>query len=112
LKEQTKVIHINKWEEFKKLAIDLSPAFIAYTVQKAPLSRPPIGLKLVFSAGDLQYVFLDFANGTFFRRTKLSVHINESGDAYFEEEELKNFLYSELNRKDIALISFEILGGY
>jgi len=112
LREQAKVIHINKWEEFKKLAIALCPAFVAYTVQKAPLSRPPIGLKLVFSTRDRQYIFLDFAHGTAFRRTKLPIYTNERGDAYFEEEELKTFICTELNRKDISIISFEVLGGY
>ena len=112
MKGLTKIVHVNSWEEFKRLAIALRPEFMAYTVQKAPLSRPPIGLKLVFSTGDLQYVFLDFAHGAAFKRTKLPVYINESGDAYFEEKELKNFIYAELNRKDISIISFEVLGGY
>lgn len=108
--EPTKVVHVNTWEEFKKLAITLHPDFIAYTVQNAPLSRPPIGLRLVFAAEDIQYVFLDFAHGNSFRRTKLPVHTHESGVAYFEEEDLKNFIYTELNRKDISIVSFEVLG--
>jgi len=83
---------------------------MAYTVQNAPLSRPPLGLRLVFASGDIQYVFLDFARGTAFNRTKLSVHINESGDAYFKEEDLKNFIQAELDREDISLVSFEVLG--
>ncbi len=97
-------------EGFKKLAIDLHPEFIAYTVQSAPLSRPPLGLRLVFAAEDVQYVFLDFADGNAFRRTKLTVYIRESGDAYFKEEDLKSFIQAELNRKDISLVSFEVLG--
>jgi len=92
------------------LAIALRPEFLAYTVQNAPLSRPPIGLRLVFATESVQYVFLDFANGNAFKRTKLPVHTNESGDAYFKEEDLKNFIYSELNRKDISIVSFEVLG--
>jgi hypothetical protein len=110
--KSTKIVHVNTWSEFKRLAIAQRPEFMAYTVQKAPLSKPPIGLKLIFSTRDLQYVFLDFAHGSAFRRTKLPVHINESGDAYFDEEELKSFIYTELNRKDILIISFEVLGGY
>jgi len=46
---KTKVIHISTWEEFKKLAIALNPEFMVHTVQKAPLSRPPLGLRLVFA---------------------------------------------------------------
>jgi hypothetical protein len=110
LSESTRVIHVNTWEEFKKLAISSHPEFIAYTVQNAPLSRPRIGLRLVFSAEDAQYVFLDFAHGNAFRRTKLPVYTNASGDAYFKEEDLKNFIHAELNRNDISIISFEVLG--
>ena len=107
---ESKVVHVTTWEEFKKLAITLHPKFIAYTRQRAPLSRPPLGLRLVFAAESAQYVFLDFAQGNAFKRTKLPVYIHESGDAYFNEEELKNFLYSELGRTDIALLSFEVMG--
>jgi len=108
--ERSKVVHINTWEEFKKLAIASHPNFMAYTVQNAPLSRPPIGLRLVFATERIQYVFLDFAHGGAFRRTKLPVYTHESGDAYFKEEDLKNFIHTELNRKDISIISFEALG--
>jgi len=74
---------------------------MAYTVQKAPLSRPPLGLRLVFATESVQYVFLDFAHGNAFRRTKLPV---------FKEEDLKNFIYTELNRKEISIFSFEVMG--
>jgi len=92
VKNHTKIVHVNSWEEFKRLTIALQPDFIAYTVQNAPLSRPPIGLRLVFATQDVQYVFLDFADGNTFRRTKLPVYTHESGDAYFKEEELRNFI--------------------
>jgi len=110
VKEHTKVVHINTWEEFKKLAIASHPIFMAYTVQNAPLSRPPVGLRLVFATQSVQYVFLDFAHGDAFKRTKLPVYTSESGEAYFKEEDLKDFIYTELNRKDISIISFEALG--
>ena len=109
-KKDTKIVHVNTWKEFKKLAIDLHPEFMAYAVQNAPLSRPPLGLRLVFATESMQYIFLDFAEGSFFRRTKLPVHFRENGEAYFEEEELKNFIQAELKRKDISLVSFEVLG--
>ena len=108
--EGTNVIHVHTWEEFKKLAINSRPQFIAYAVQNAPLSRPPVGLRLVFSTESVQYVFLDFAHGNAFARTKLPVYNDNSGVAYFKEEDLKDFIQSELNRKDISIFSFEVLG--
>jgi len=105
-----KVVHINTWEEFKSLAVKLHPSSIAYTVQTSPLSMPPLGLRLVFASGSVQYVFLDFAHGNAFRRTKLPVYSYNSGVAYFKEEDLKNFIQAELNRQDISILSFEVLG--
>lgn len=108
--QPTKVIHVKTWEEFKKLAISSRPNFMAYTVQNAPLSRPPLGLRLVFATEDFQYVFLDFAHGNAFRQTRLPVYTNDNGDAYFKEEDLKNFIHAELDRRDISIFSFEVLG--
>jgi hypothetical protein len=110
MKQHTKIVHVNAWEDFRKLAVSLHPEFMAYTVQKAPLSTPPLGLRLVFTANGVQYVFLDFAEGSAFRRTKLAVRIQGAGDAYFDEEELKRFIRTELKREDISIVSFEVLG--
>ena len=110
MKEQSKIFHVNTWEQFKRLAIALHPEFIAYTYQKAPLSRPPLGLRLIFATAEVQYVFLDFANSDILRRTKLPVYTHKSGDAYFKEEDLKSFIQTELKRKDISIVSFEVLG--
>lgn len=110
MKEQEKIVHVDTWEKFKRLAITLRPSFMAYSVQNAPLSRPRLGLRLVFSSESVQYVFLDFAHGRVFNRTKLPVYINNAGDACFHEEDLKNFIQTELNRKDISILSFEVLG--
>jgi hypothetical protein len=110
MKQHTKIVHVNTWKDFRKLAVSLHPEFMAYTVQKAPLSTPPLGLRLVFTANDVQYVFLDFAEGSAFRRTKLAVHIQGTGDAHFDEEELKRFIRTELKREDISIVSFEVLG--
>ncbi len=110
MKEQEKIVHVGTWEEFKRLAITLRPSFMAYSVQNAPLSRPRLGLRLVFSSESVQYVFLDFAHGRVFSRTKLPVYTNNTGNASFHEEDLKNFIQTELNRRDISILSFEVLG--
>ena len=110
MKKATRIVHVNTWEEFKRLAKTLRPEFIAYAAQNAPLSRPPIGLRLVFAAENTQYIFLDFAHGVSLQRIKLPVYQDKSGGAHFKEEDLRNFTHRELNRKDISIISFEVLG--
>ena len=107
--ERKKVVHVNTWEEFKRLAIALCPEFIAYDVEDVPLSRPPIGLRLVFATENSQYVFLDFARGNTLGRTKLPVHTHKSGGFCLKEEDIKNFICTELNRKDISIVTFGVL---
>jgi len=110
LKLEAKVIHINRWEEFKRLAKQLQPSSISYTIQRSPLSKPPIGLRIVFGAPETQYVFLDFARGENLQKTRIPVHVNKSGDAYISEEEIKSFIRTQLERNDLQICSFEVLG--
>ena len=105
-----KVVHVKFWDEFKHLATTHQPKTIAYTLQRAPLANPPIGLRLVFASKDIQYVFLDVAEGKSLRRTKIPVTINSTGEFYFEEEVIKNFLKTELKRTNLSIISMEALG--
>jgi hypothetical protein len=105
-----KVIHVKKWDEFKHLAIIHQPDTIAYAVQRAPLSNPPIGLRIVFASKDIQYVFLDLAEGRSLRHTKIPVTANLTGQFSLEEEDIKNFLKTELNIINLSIISFEVLG--
>jgi hypothetical protein len=110
LKQDAKVIHVNNWEKFKKLAIDHRPSSVSYTIQRAPLSKPPVGLRMVFATKESQYVFLDFARGEAMQRTMIPVRRNEKGEAYISEEEIRNFLLTQLGRSDLAIYSFEVLG--
>jgi len=105
-----KVIHVKTWDEFKHLASIHQPKTIAYTLQRAPLSNPPIGLRLVFASKDVQYVFLDVAEGKTLKRTKIPVSTNLTGEFYLEEEDIKNFLKTELKRTNLSIISMEALG--
>jgi hypothetical protein len=60
----------------------LHPKFIAYTRQRAPLSRPPLGLRLVFATESVHYVFLDFAHDNTFRKTRLVVYFPEGEEMH------------------------------
>jgi len=57
-----------------------------------------------------QYIFLDFAESHALRRTKIPVRINETGEAYLNEEDIRNFLITQLERTDISIYSLEVLG--
>jgi len=109
-KVMAKVVHVKTWDEFKQLADIHQPNTIAYTLQRAPLSNPPIGLRLVFASKDVQYVFLDVAEGKNLKRTKILIATGLAGESYLEEEDIKNFLKTELKRSNLSVISLEVLG--
>jgi hypothetical protein len=105
-----KAVHIKTWNQFKQLADASKPSSIAYTIQRAPLSKPPIGLRLIFTVENTQYVFLDFAMGDALKQTKILIQINAYGEAFIDEEAIKNFLRSQLNRRDLRIYSLEVIG--
>jgi hypothetical protein len=105
-----KTVHIKTWSQFKHLADASKPSSVSYTIQRAPLSKPPIGLRLIFTAENTQYVFLDFAMGNALKQTKIPIQINTYGEAFIDEETIKNFLHSQLNRKDLRIYSLEVIG--
>ena len=108
--DNAKTVHIRTWPEFKQLAITLKPSSIAYTTQRAPLSKPPIGLRLIFTAKNTQYVFLDFAKGDKLKHTKIPIQTNTAEEAFINEATIKNFLHEQLKRKDLDIYSLEVLG--
>ena len=79
------VIHINTWEDFKQTAAEIQLKFVAFARQIAPLSKLPLGLRLIFIGSNYQYVFLDVKCSAF-KRTKLSVQTTRNGQAYIDEE--------------------------
>lgn len=104
------IVHIRTWSEFKQLATALKPSCIAYTMQRAPLSQPPIGLRLIFTIQNTQYVFLDFAKNNLLKHTKIPIQITSTGEAFISEETIRNFLHEQLKRKDLSIYSLEVLG--
>jgi hypothetical protein len=105
-----KTVHVKIWSQFKQLADTLKPSSIAYAMQRAPLSKPPIGLRLIFTAENTQYVFLDFARDASLKQTKIPIQTNAYGESFLNEEAIKDFLRSQLNRKDLRIYSLEVLG--
>jgi len=107
-----KVERVLTWNRFKELLLKLDPKEIYYAQGNAPLSRPPVELRLIFTAKDAQYVFVDTAKGYTLRRTKIPVRVDKYGNFYLEEENIEEFIYTQLGRNDIKIRSFELMGGY
>ena len=108
----SKVERIQTWDEFKKLLIKLQPEEIFYAQGLAPLATPPVELRLTFTAEKVQYIFIDTAKEGLLRRTKLPVSIDQHGNFHLKEENITQFIRSELKRENIKIRSFELMGGY
>lgn len=103
-------MHIKTWNQFRQLADVLRPSSISYTMQRAPLAKPPIGLRLIFTAENTLYVFLDFAKDDALKQTHIPVQTNAYGESLLDEETIINFLRSQLNRQDLRIYSLEVIG--
>lgn len=110
MKPEAKIIHVSNWEEFKRLVNQLRPSSISYAIQRSPLSKPPVALRIIFAAQEAQYVFLDFARGNALQKTGIPVRVNQASDAYIGEDEIKIFIRTQLERTDLQIHSFEVLG--
>lgn len=99
-----RILRIKTWDEFKKMAISLRPKSIVYNLHRAPLSKPPICLRLVFASKQTQYIFLDFAKGGTLRQTKIPIINPEKREAYVRDEDIKQFITRELGRNDLLIV--------
>jgi hypothetical protein len=107
-----RVERILTWAQFRELLLRLHPTEIYYAQGKAPLSRPPVELRLIFTAEGGQYVFIDTGKGDALRRTGIPVHVDKYGNFTLEEEDIKKFIFTQLGRNDLKIRSFELIGGY
>jgi len=92
--------------------MELRPDEIYFAQGLAPLARPPVELRLTFTAGGIQYIFVDTPEESILRRTKIPVGVDKYKNPTIEENEIKKFIRTELGRDDIRIRSFELMGGY
>ncbi len=100
------------WTKLKKLLMELRPDEIYYAQGLAPLARPPVELRLIFTAEGVQYIFVDTPDKGILRRTKIPVRTDKYKNPKIEEEAIKTFIRGELRRDDVKIRSFELMGGY
>jgi hypothetical protein len=108
----SRIQRIMTWDRFKTLLKELHPKEIYYAQGLAPLARPPIELRLTFTDKRAQYVFIDTAKDGVLRRTKLRVSRDKHGNFFLKDDDIKNFIASEMEDDDVKIRSFELMGGY
>ena len=101
-----RVVRVKSWEEFKRLIIEHDPPNIAYNIEQGVPARHLTGLRLILPVVGTQYVFIDTAVGNRLRKTGILLHRDKSGNLYIRDEDILEFVRSEVKRKDLKLHSY------
>ena len=101
-----KVVRVKSWEEFKQLIIKHKPESIAYNIEMGVPARNLTALRLILPIKGVQYVFIDNAVGNRLRRTRIPLHMDNLGNLYIKDEDVKNFVRSESKIKGLKLHSY------
>lgn len=100
-----RVVCIKTWDNFKKRAVILRPRSVMYFLQWAPLSKPPLALRFLFTSENTLYMFLDCADGDVFKQTKILIKGKGGKQRYVLHGDIKEFIVEELGRRDLDVIS-------
>lgn len=100
------MIRVNTWDEFKRLAIATHPSSIAYNIEQGIPARHLTSLRLILPIEKVQYVFLDFSRGNSLRKTGIPLHTDKRGNVHIRDEDVKNFITTELKRKDLRVCPY------
>jgi len=102
----TKTIRVNTWQEFKELALEKNPKSVVYVIAQSIPARNHTGLKLILPVEGAQYIFTDSAKGDKLRRTGIPVRTDKKGNRFLTDEDVKSFLRTELQIKDLKIFSY------
>jgi hypothetical protein len=101
-----RVVRVDSWEEFKQLIREHDAKEIAYRIEMGVPARHLTGLRLILPTSGTQYVFIDTASGDRLKKTGIKLRVDELGNMYISDEDLKNFIKSELGGREIKLYSY------
>jgi hypothetical protein len=97
---------VKTWQEFKQLAYTKNPKSIVYVIAQSIPSRDHTGLRLILPVESAQYIFIDSAKGDVLRRTGIPIRTNPKGNRFLTDEDVKRFLRTELQIKDLKIFSY------
>jgi len=103
---ERKVVRVKSWEDFKNLVIKHSADTIAYNIEQGVPARNLTSLRLILPVKGIQYVFIDTAAGERLRKTGIKLHRDNFGNRYVRDEDVINFVKSELKMKNLKTHSY------
>lgn len=94
----SRVIKVDSWEEFKRLIRKYDVKELVYRIEMGVPARHLTSLRLILPTTDAQYVFIDTASEGKLKRTGIKLRVDELGNMYISDEDLINFIKSEIGR--------------
>lgn len=103
-----KFVRVKRWEEFKRLAIELKPDAVVYSIDQNGMSKTKelTCLRLILPARSGYYVYLDFPKGNVLRETGIPIREDRMGNRCLEDEDIIQFIKSALGRENLSVFSF------
>jgi hypothetical protein len=103
-----KLVRVRKWEEFKRLAIELKPDAVVYSIDQNGMSETKelTCLRLILPARNGYYVYLDFPKGNALRETGIPIHEDKKGTRCLEDQDIIQFIKREFGREDLNVYSY------
>ena len=103
---ESRTIRVKTWQEFKELAYTQNPKSVVYIIAQSVPARDHTGLKLILPVDRAQYIFTDTAKGDVMRRTEIPIRTNSKGNRFLTDEDVKRFLRTQLDIKDLKIFSY------
>lgn len=103
----SELVRVRTWKEFKRLAVELKPASVVYSIDQNAMSKTkePTCLRLILPAQNAYYVYVDFPKGNALRETAIPLRENKNG-SFLEDQNVIDFLKKALGREDLTVFSY------
>jgi hypothetical protein len=103
----SELVRVRTWKEFKRLAVELKPVSIVYSIDQNAMSKTkePTCLRLILPAQNAYHVYVDFPKGNALRETAIPIRENKNG-RFLEDQDIIEFLKKELGRENLAVFSY------
>ena len=91
-----RLVRIGKWEEFKRLVLELKPESIVYNIEQTGISkiREYTSLRMIIQSKKY-YVYVDFPKGDALRETGIPILKDSTGTLCIEDDEIRAFLKTQ-----------------
>lgn len=88
------------------MATELKLDSIVYSIDQNGMSKTKelTCLRVILSAQNAYYVYLDFPKGNALRETVIPIRENENGLRCLEDQDIIQFIKKELGRKDLDIL--------